>query len=397
MKLLTSLSFLLLCCCLVSAQGIQFEQGTWSEVKKKASKEDKLIFVDSYTTWCGPCKWMAKNVFTDEKVGDVYNAQFVNYKLDMEKGEGVEFARHYEVRAYPTLLFINGEGDVVHKQMGALPAEKFLELAKTAYDPDQQISALAKKYRKGVRDSEFLRTYLTGLLYAGMEPGEVSDEYFRSLSAADMVSKENYRLLTMMEPPMSSPQFAMLMDNKDAFVSEVGSDEFNGFLKKSCQRELMVMAYKGDYGAFKKSVKLIESYDMEFADEVVTVGQMHYGQRNQDYDLFMTSGKRYLKKYSDNDWSGLNTVAWDIYEDENYASKSYIKLGQKMAKKSIKLDQNYYNTDTYAALLYKAGNYKKALEWADIAMEEAKAEGEDPVETKKLLKKIKKKMELPVM
>ena len=93
----------------LEAQRINFEKGSWSEALAKAKKEDKIVFVDCYTTWCGPCKWMDKNVFTDGAVAEFYNEHFVNVKLDMERGEGLDIATIYDVRAYPTLLFINGE------------------------------------------------------------------------------------------------------------------------------------------------------------------------------------------------------------------------------------------------------------------------------------------------
>ena len=76
----------------IFAQGIQFSEGSWAEIKAKAKAEKKYIFVDAYAVWCGPCKWMAKEVFTDAKVGETYNKQFVSYKFDMEKGEGLDFA-----------------------------------------------------------------------------------------------------------------------------------------------------------------------------------------------------------------------------------------------------------------------------------------------------------------
>ena len=72
---------------------------------KRPKQRIKLVFMDAYATWCGPCKWMSANVFTDPKVADYFNANFVNIKMDMEKGEGPELARQFNLRAYPTLVF----------------------------------------------------------------------------------------------------------------------------------------------------------------------------------------------------------------------------------------------------------------------------------------------------
>lgn len=110
--------------------GINFHKGTWDEVKAKAKADGKIIFVDAYAVWCGPCKWMDANVFSNSSVGEVYNSTFVNYKFDMEKGEGPAFARQYKVTAYPTLLFIDGDGKVVHEVKGSRSATDFIALGK---------------------------------------------------------------------------------------------------------------------------------------------------------------------------------------------------------------------------------------------------------------------------
>ena len=117
---LTNITFTLL-----SAQGIGFQSDTlrFQAVLDKAKAENKLVFIDAYTSWCGPCKRMAKDIFPQKAVGEVYNAAFVNVKMDMEKGEGPGLAQKYGVRSYPTLLYIGADGKVVHNASGARPSE----------------------------------------------------------------------------------------------------------------------------------------------------------------------------------------------------------------------------------------------------------------------------------
>lgn len=115
-----------------AVSGIDFFHGTFAEAKAKAKRENKLIFMDAYTTWCGPCKWMAANTFTDSSVGEYFNKNFVNVKMDMERGEGPALQRQFAVRAYPTLLFIDGDGQVKHRDMGAKKAGDFLAVGKKA-------------------------------------------------------------------------------------------------------------------------------------------------------------------------------------------------------------------------------------------------------------------------
>ncbi|MCF2504036.1 thioredoxin family protein [Dyadobacter sp. CY107] len=112
-------------------KGIQFTEAKWAEILKKAKAENKIIFFDAYTTWCGPCKMMQKNVFTRDDVAAVFNKDFINVKYDMESGEGLKLAGKYPLEAYPTLFFIDAKGKVVKQVIGYQTPEKLIDLAKS--------------------------------------------------------------------------------------------------------------------------------------------------------------------------------------------------------------------------------------------------------------------------
>ncbi|UBM60975.1 thioredoxin fold domain-containing protein [Marinilongibacter aquaticus] len=115
------------------AQGIDFEHGNWSQILAKAKAENKLIFMDAYTTWCGPCKLLQKKVFPQKEVGDYFNAHFISTKVDMEKGEGPTLARKYRVSGYPTLFFIDPNSQkIVKSVLGYRDAQALLDIAKKA-------------------------------------------------------------------------------------------------------------------------------------------------------------------------------------------------------------------------------------------------------------------------
>lgn len=110
--------------------GIAFKGITLEKAKKEALKSGKLIFIDAYTDWCGPCKRMAATSFKDEAVGDLFNKNFINVKIEMEKSpEGPDVARKYGVKAYPTLLIIDGTGRVVKQTIGMKSKDQLIALA----------------------------------------------------------------------------------------------------------------------------------------------------------------------------------------------------------------------------------------------------------------------------
>jgi thioredoxin 1 len=112
----------------ISEVGVHFFTGNWQQALDKAKKENKLIFLDAYASWCGPCKKMKRNTFTDNKVGEFYNKHFINVAIDMEKGEGVMLSEKYAIASYPTLLYIKSDGKIAFKAVGYHNAEEFISV-----------------------------------------------------------------------------------------------------------------------------------------------------------------------------------------------------------------------------------------------------------------------------
>jgi len=112
--------------------GIQFNSETWNQVLALAKKENKPIFLDVSASWCGYCKRMKSNVYTDVEVANYYNSSFINVSVDAEKGEGIQLAQKYGVKGYPTFIFINPDGSVATQSSGYQDKNDFLNLGKNA-------------------------------------------------------------------------------------------------------------------------------------------------------------------------------------------------------------------------------------------------------------------------
>ncbi len=113
-------------------KGVKFFEGSWEEAKTEAEDKGKPIFVDAYTTWCGPCKMMNKRVFPRKSVGNFYNDKFINFKFDMESKTGRKFKRDYQVKGYPTFLYFDKEGNVIHRKMGFIGPKRLIKHGKKA-------------------------------------------------------------------------------------------------------------------------------------------------------------------------------------------------------------------------------------------------------------------------
>lgn len=169
---------------------IVFQQDSWENVLKHAVNERKQVFLDCYTAWCGPCKTLAKTVFTQDSVAMFFNRNFVCVKMDMEK-EGKGLAEKFQIQAFPTLLFIDpATEEVNHRLVGAGDAAWLLEGGNRALRGYNSLGILAKRFAKGEREPEFVRDYLNALADAGMrvQRDSVMECWFRGLSDEELLT-----------------------------------------------------------------------------------------------------------------------------------------------------------------------------------------------------------------
>lgn len=355
-----------------TAQGIKFEENQDLNVAlAKAKAEKKLVFIDAFAEWCGPCKVMARDIFPQKEVGDFFNANFVNLKLDMEKGDNVALAKKYEVRAYPTYLFLNADGELVHKGLGSMPADKFIEVAKAAADSENNFSALSRKIKNGDLSKETVTKFLAQNPYDDGN-GKLVDNYLQSIPESQVYTEENWELFNNFVNDLNSTSFQYFIQNKEKIAGFIGKELVDQKISKT-----LANAYYQN-PAQEESLKNIDP--VLFADVKKRV------------DLLKANGKFRQNKDDKNAWeelikastqylidnknpSDLNNFAWTVYENyKKFNDKNALKTALDWAKRATELapDKDHI-ADTYAHLLYESGKKKDAIKIETKALEMAKA------------------------
>lgn len=362
--------------------GVHFNKGSWAEALEIAKSEDKLIFLDAYTTWCGPCKKMTRDIFPDKTVGDFFNKNFINVKMDMEKGDGIKIARDYNINAYPTLIFIDGNGKMVHRAAGYHTVEQFMELGNAAISPEGQLSTLEKRFQEGDRDPEFLRQY-TQIRFdaADNSHGEIALAYLNT--QPDWETHENRQFLFNYINSAHSPMFDYLLEHKAAFAELFGQESVSGKIQ-----EVIYMSIddtKDDSG-LEQVQRLFQKAYPERADQMSGRFAMMYYRQAGDREKYMNAAKAYYDNFKSEDQAEYNETAWTFYKITE--DKDRLKYALKLAKKSVKLDKNYYNVDTMAHLYHALGKNRKAKKCAAKAIEMAKNQELDYGPTQALLDKM---------
>jgi thioredoxin 1 len=107
-----------------------FSKLSFEKACKKAGEGKKIVMIDFYTTWCGPCKMLDKSTWKDERVIKWLSENTIPLKIDAEKE--ADLAAKYKIRGYPTMIFIKPDGTTIDSLVGYRPPEQFLADAKAA-------------------------------------------------------------------------------------------------------------------------------------------------------------------------------------------------------------------------------------------------------------------------
>ncbi|WBX98291.1 thioredoxin family protein [Chryseobacterium gambrini] len=369
------------------AQGIKFEESNFTTVLAKAKKENKLVFIDAYTTWCGPCKLMAKNIFPQKTVGDYYNSHFINAKIDMEKGEGIEIAKKYNVKAFPTYLFVDGNGELVHRTLGYVEENDFIQFAKDAGDPGKRLTALKQKFEDGEKDPEFLKNLASLTMYNDAEfAGRVMERYFSSKKELD---REDIQMLLSVAQNADSPMYKIFQAKKDEISKMITPQKYEAIDKSIKITSVLKKSYNAQSKTWDDNYFLTEAQKFlskEEAEKILKKAQAGRALRDKDIAKYEKLTLELNKDTSALSSEELNSLAWNFFE--NVSNKASLEKALVWAQESVKKDENFANTDTLANLYNKTGDKKNAKLWAEKSIELAKKTGQDSSDTEKLLKSL---------
>jgi thioredoxin-related protein len=381
------LILLALCCCSVrmSAQvGIEFYEGNWNDALAKAKTANKPIFLDAFTTWCSPCKQMSAEVFSNAEVADFFNGNFINVKLDMEKGEGIELAKKWSIQVYPSLLFFSADGKSLHLATGFHDARDFLELGETALNPDKNLQGMAQRYAAGERKPNFLFEYAIASARA-MNPqsSAIADAYLATQS--DWNTPENLEFIYNFMEKTDSKLFDYFIDHRTAFEAQIGKEQVMTRLQEMIIKDAF-MGVSNAETAFSRIASIYQRINPESATALVALFKMNYYRQAGENNLFAQAAVDYFTHEKIDDPAELNNIAWNFVE-----SVTDVKLlaeALKWAERSVALDKQAYNMDTLAWLNFKLGNKSKAKKNAKEAIKLAKSRSEDASSSEELLKQL---------
>jgi thioredoxin-related protein len=444
MKSLKSMTVLLCLLCLglsSIAQGINWTTGlNWAAVQEKAKKENKYIFLDFYTTWCGPCKKMEKEVYVNDTVASFFNANFIPVKIQMDKtkadaseiqswyADAEQLGKQFRIQAYPTYAFLAPDGRLSQQVSGYQNAQNFVEKAKTSLepgrkfnDPNEKYYILLEQFNRGKKDYQqmpylFDKAMELNDINTAKEISKEYKAYLAGLKQQKWFTSATLVFLAQLPLSSSSPFFPLFfketkkvnnVTKKNGFAEKVVENvifkeealpfmEASGYGKPITQGGPNASA-ELDWDILAESIS--KKYPRSYVERTVLMAKVDWYEANRNINLFYKNFIQYIDKYGleQIDKRGKMAPGWvnfhacDIFmlsED-----RAILKTTAKWMKNIVDQEpENCMYIDTYANLLYKLGDSKKALEWEVRALNIALKEkyDQDAKEYSKVIEKIKK-------
>jgi thiol-disulfide isomerase/thioredoxin len=335
------------------AQGIIFQELTLKEAMAKAADpaSPKLIFVDCYTSWCGPCIEMAKQEFPKKISGDFFNPKFVSVKFDIEKGEGIDIGKKYDVKMFPTFLILNAQGEEINRVVGKAVAEEFIEKVKLALNPNNSLAGLKAAYEKDKNMMTAL-PYAQALIDNARDPSPVLSEVFDKAMDFERFSVD-YLKMALEATDFGSPFFRKLMLYKRNIDQALGTEVANRIIFDKVRKHMYLIANEtgARYNVFYTPQQVEDiAYTVSLLKMDPMINELHMCRValyvvNKDLDGMIDYYKRYIVTIPDNDvFKGildgiLSTKIPKATEAQKAAIKEYFQLEKRNYERQVKYSQ----------------------------------------------------------
>ncbi|MCJ8154929.1 thioredoxin family protein [Chryseobacterium sp. SSA4.19] len=390
MKKFTSGLFLFSAIAVFAQEAIQFQELPFKDLVAKAKKENKIVFIDAYASWCGPCKMMERNVFTQKPVGDYYNSNFVNARFDMEKGEGREIAAKYGVRSYPTYLFLNGDGELVSQNYGYMEGNMFLSMAQDINSPNNKKGSLKERFAKGEKDPEFLINIMKLNSSSDFDfAKKASERYFENKKKTDVFTKDDIGLLLFFLKSSEDKNYNVFTERKTEitkFLPEETYKEFNNQMKlsKIVEQSIDTQNKRINSEYFMQAAEpLVGKHDAEVKLNQI---KLSYYEHNANFPEYEKAALEYYKNTEAFEANELLKAAWIF--SENVKTPSSLKKAAEWAEKSVMINETPENTYIVAKIYFLIGKKDLAKSYAEMSKEIAIRAQKDFSLADKLLQEI---------
>ena len=368
--------------------GVHFTDNlSWKQVKEKAKKENKYIFIDVYATWCGPCKAMDAQVYPEAAIGHMLNEKFISIKVQKDQtmkdddqikawyNDAITINQQYHIETLPSYLFFNADGKLIHRGAGYKDTSGFLQMVNVALsNPIAKLQKQLADYKKGKRDSAFLRDLV--FLASGEEDQSntsiVASTYI--ISIKDPFTTDNLDFIQRFTQKSTDPGFGIFYKNMDKVNEILGKNQAERLVRKVIGKE-EIDPYLSNKNATPDWDSLAIAVKRKYGsigEEKVYGARMLYHLDRNEWDRFGKAYEQYYLTAISHSEYHINNISWKVFQ--HVTDPQVLAVAIKATKYNIEnySKDNPMDMDTYANLLYKAGVKDEAIRIEEKAVELSK-------------------------
>lgn len=344
---------------------IRFTNGTFNEALQAAAKSGKLVFVDCYTSWCAPCKWMEKNVFVNDTIHQYFNKQFINFKVDMEKGEGVSLRDRYKVTSFPTYLFVDAKGNQVHRTGSRMSVLDFITEAKRANEPGNTLADMEKKFNNGDRSLKLLTDYAIVLQRVnGGQFDKVRSELISKVKDEELITALGWTIIKTFARDEEDKLGAYLIRHREQFTVFADEAGIQAKLNQLASATMYGLIRQKRNGEFFDKLTLMLRDTSYAAQRNAVMLQLEYYLTNKNAEGFLAVARTAQAGAFRNNPADLSFVARRAGYQAN-GDTAVLKQAYEMARLAAILEpEEYSNQGTLAESCYALGLKEEGLKAA---------------------------------
>ncbi|MCS3556142.1 MULTISPECIES: thioredoxin fold domain-containing protein [unclassified Sphingobacterium] len=369
-------------------KGVHFEHKlTWDQIKAKAQAENKYIFVDCFTTWCGPCKTMTAKVFPQEKVGNVLNSNFISVKLQMDQtkndseevkswyDDAKKIAAEHKIAAFPTFLVFGPNGKLVHRWVGGSDADEFIKSIEESMNPETQYITLVEKYQEGNVDLDLsLRTMKASY---DARNKQLAKQIINDIGFDKLLTSKYFSYLIHQIDSAESPALKVLKNEPKIAErlfkeNEQARKELNNVLFYSVIKPGLEVKEGIDFDKFRK--KFEQEYPFAHESQSIRLIACQYYNKTKNFPALKDAVQEFLTiKDEDQKIHDSHLYIYVQSINEHCIDVDCIKAALGWTKLLLSREHaSAQYMSTYASLLYKSGEKTKAMDWMQKAIENSK-------------------------
>ena len=357
----------------VAQNAIVFEESNYETIIQKSKIAKKPVFYMIYATWCPHCNKMKKEVFTDKKVIDFFNSNFINAQQDGDSEHGKYLKEKFNVSSLPTFVFLDENGTILYKLKGEYSPEQLISEAKNALNPSMQLPYLEKQFSSDISDGNKCMAYLIALR-KGNDRKTIAipaHKYLNTQQESQLATNLNWMVIANGVTDIESREFQYVLNHKKDFETIVGTDQVQRKVLNIVTELLKPYTENLDTINYEKDRKIALEIDLPETNSLIFNYDLTIAERTENWKKYDEISQKYAEKLAWENTSQLKEIG-ATYE-KHITDKNSLKKAGKWMERSLELSDSYDGLLLITKLYWKASDKKQA----NLYGKKAKAKSEE--------------------